>query len=205
MLRLIGIDPARSTTSAHTEEEIRILMKESHKSGLIDNTELTLVDNIFEFAETNAREIMIPRTEMNCLYMNLPFEENKAIALEEMHTRYPVCENDKDNIIGFVHIKDLLQGDGEGVREHPRHTAADHDRAGKMQISQLLKLMQKKKTQIAILIDEYGGTSGLGHAGGHHGGNRRAKFRTSSTRSGRTSSARTRRPTRSTGFCSSRK
>jgi len=160
LLRMIGIEPA-GETSAHTEEEIRILMKESHKSGLIDNTELTLVDNIFEFAETNAREIMIPRTEMVCLYMNLPFEENRRIALEEMHTRYPVCETDKDNIIGFIHIKDLLKGEDEGVRDlrailRPITTVPES-----MPISALLKLMQKKKTQIAILIDEYGGTSGL--------------------------------------------
>ncbi|UUZ86494.1 hemolysin family protein [Paenibacillus sp. P26] len=64
MLRKAGIEPANEHESAHTEEEIRVLVQESHKSGLIDNTELTLFDNIFEFTETNAREIMIPRTEM---------------------------------------------------------------------------------------------------------------------------------------------
>lgn len=159
LLRWIGIEPA-GETSAHTEEEIRILMKESHKSGYIDNTELTLVDNIFEFAETNAREIMIPRTEMVCLYMNLPFEENKRIALEEMHTRYPVCETDKDNIVGFIHIKDLIKSEGK-IRDlrsilRPILTVPES-----MPISSLLKLMQKNRSQIAILIDEYGGTSGL--------------------------------------------
>jgi len=159
MLRMVGIAPASEKESAHTEEEIRILMKESHKSGLIDNTELTLVDNIFEFTETTAREIMIPRTEMNVLYANLSFEENKRIALQEMHTRYPVCENDKDNIIGFVHIRDILRAEKPvSIRDilRPITTVPES-----MQISQLLKLMQKKKTQIAILIDEYGGTSGL--------------------------------------------
>ncbi len=161
MLKSVGIEPAAEHESAHTEEEIRILMKESHKSGLIDNTELTLVDNIFDFAETHAREIMIPRTEMTCLYSNLSFEENQAIALKEMHTRYPVCDNDKDNIIGFIHIKDLLKVTQQGLHDlrqimRPMTTVPDS-----MHISTLLKLMQKKKTQIAILIDEYGGTSGL--------------------------------------------
>lgn len=161
LLNRIGIEPASEHDSAHTEEEIRILMKESHKSGLIDNTELTLVDNIFEFSETHAREIMIPRTEMVCLYANLTFEENKAIALKEMLTRYPVCNGDKDNIIGFVHIKDMLKVSGmvgADLRQitRPMTTVPDS-----MQISSLLKLMQKKRTQIAILIDEYGGTSGL--------------------------------------------
>ncbi|WP_372631537.1 hemolysin family protein [Cohnella sp.] len=161
LLKPFGIDVKEDTSTAHTEEEIRILVQESHKSGLIDNTELTLMDNIFEFSETNAREIMIPRTEMSCLYGNLSFQENRAIALREMHTRYPVCEKDKDNIIGFVHIKDLLKVPDNAVIDirdllRPMTTVPES-----MPISALLKLMQKKKTQIAILIDEYGGTSGL--------------------------------------------
>ncbi len=161
ILKPFGIDINEDSNSAHTEEEIRILMKESHKSGLIDNTELTLVDNIFDFADTNAREIMIPRTEMICLYGNMSFAENKEIALREMHTRYPVCETDKDSIIGFVHIKDLLR-----VPDHANPDIRDLMRPitsvpESMPISALLKLMQKKKTQIAMLIDEYGGTAGL--------------------------------------------
>ena len=161
LLRPFGIDTREASHSAHTEEEIRILVKESHKSGLIDNTELTLVDNIFEFAETTAREIMIPRTEMICLYLNLSFKENKAIALREMRTRYPVCETDKDNIVGFVHIKDLLRVSEKAnpdIRELIRPIVSVPE---SMPISALLKLMQKRKTQIAILIDEYGGTAGL--------------------------------------------
>jgi CBS domain containing-hemolysin-like protein len=137
------------------------LVKESHKNGLIDKTELTLMDNIFEFAETNAREIMIPRTDMSCLYGNLSFEENKNIALREMHTRYPVCDKDKDNIIGFVHIKDLLKVSDSSILDirevmRPMTTVPES-----MPISTLLKLLQKRKSQIAILIDEYGGTSGM--------------------------------------------
>lgn len=161
LLRPFGINMADESNSAHTEEEIRILVKESHKSGLIDKTELTLMDNIFDFAETNAREIMIPRLEMMCLYGNLSFEENKKIALREMHTRYPVCDKDKDNIIGFVHIKDLLKATDNAVHDireimRPITTVPES-----MPISALLKLMQKRKSQIAILIDEYGGTAGL--------------------------------------------
>ncbi|WP_051620598.1 hemolysin family protein [Paenibacillus sp. UNC451MF] len=160
MLRKAGIEPTEEHHTVHTEEEIRVLMKESNKSGLIDNTELALVDNIFDFAETNAREIMIPRTEMICLYANLSYEENRKIAVTEMHTRYPVCDPDKDNIIGFVHIKDLLksnQSTGQILSIVRPITKVPES----MQISALLKLMQKKKHQMALLIDEYGGTSGL--------------------------------------------
>ncbi|GIP38471.1 membrane protein [Paenibacillus sp. J31TS4] len=159
MLRLSGIEPTDQHNAAHTEEEIRILMKESNKSGLIDNTELTLVDNIFEFTETTAREVMIPRTEMVCLNVHDSFEENREIALSEMHTRYPVCEGDKDNIIGFVHIKDLLKAEGSpDIRTMIRPITSIPE---SMSISTLLKLLQKKRSQMALLIDEYGGTSGL--------------------------------------------
>lgn len=160
LLRVFRVEPASEHDSAHTEEEIRILVKESHKSGLINNTELTLMDNIFEFSETHAREIMIPRTEMVCLYTEDGFEKNQQKAYREMHTRYPVCDPDKDHIIGFVHIKDLVKvtDDNPNIRDVIRPILSVPE---SMSISALMKLMQKTKMQIAILIDEYGGTAGL--------------------------------------------
>jgi len=160
LLRRFGVQPEEDHESAHTEEEIRILMQKSHKSGMINNTEFTLVDNIFEFAETNAREIMIPRTEMICLYAGRSYEENEDIAIREMRTRYPVCDPDKDNIIGYVHIKDFLQND---QRKHDLRSLIRPALSvpESMSLTSLLRLMQKKKTKLALLIDEYGGTSGL--------------------------------------------
>lgn len=160
MLRKSGIEPESEHDLVHTEEEIRLLVKESHKGGFIDNTELTLVDNVFEFTETVAREIMIPRTELACLYADRSFDENMEIATAEMRTRYPVCDPDKDNIIGFIHIKDILKSrDGlETIRSIVRPIMSIPE---SMPISTLLKLMQKKRTEVALLIDEYGGTSGL--------------------------------------------
>ncbi|SET29907.1 hemolysin family protein [Paenibacillus sp. NFR01] len=158
LLRVFRLSPTSELATAHTEEEIRIIMQESNKSGLIDNTELTLVDNIFEFADTMAREIMIPRTEMICLNVHLSPQENVEIAFEGMRTRYPVCDGDKDHILGFIHIKDLIK-DGEaafGKLIRPILTVPES-----IQISALLKVMQRAKTQIAVLIDEYGGTSGM--------------------------------------------
>ncbi len=158
ILRILHIAPESEQDSAHTEQEIRILMKESNKSGLINNTELALVDNIFGFAETTAREIMIPRTEMICLYKHVPREENLEIAYDGMRTRYPLCDGDKDNIIGFIHIKDLIRANDI---EYPNIVRPIITVPESIQISALLKLMQRSKSQIAILIDEYGGTSGL--------------------------------------------
>lgn len=158
LLRLFGISPVSGQDSLHTEEEIRVMMKESSESGLIDSTEMSLVDNIFEFAETTAREIMIPRTEMICLYSQNTLDENLSIALEGMRTRYPVCHLDKDHIIGFIHIKDLIRSNTQDYRDLLRPIMAVPE---SIQISELMKRMQRGKTQIAILIDEYGGTSGM--------------------------------------------
>ncbi len=159
LLRLFRMEPVSEyDDSAHTGDEIRILMKESNKSGLIDNTELALVDNIFDFTDTTAREIMIPRTEMICLYSNESREENLRIATESMRTRYPICAEDKDHIIGFIHIKDLLRANTLDTRTMIRPILAVPEST---QISDLLKRIQRSKTQIAILIDEYGGTSGM--------------------------------------------
>lgn len=162
VLKWIGLEPVSDSESAHTEEEIRILMEESHRQGFINQTELTLVDNIFDFAERHAREVMIPRTDMICLDIRKSYDENLDIALQEQKTRYPVCDSDKDNILGFIHIKDLLSPlalkEKTDLQNITRDVLAVPET---MQISSVLKLMQKNKAQIAIAIDEYGGTAGL--------------------------------------------
>lgn len=147
---------------AHTEEEIRILVNESHKSGLIDNTELMLVDNIFDFSETMAREIMVPRTDMVVLNMREPFEENVKLVQNGRFTRYPVVDGDKDHVVGSLHIKDmltgLLEGDQRGLEELMRPILTVPET---ISISRLLTMLQKQRGQLAIIIDEYGGTAGL--------------------------------------------
>lgn len=162
ILSLLGIQVANEHESAHTEEEIRILMEESQKQGYINKTELTFFGNIFDFAERNAREVMIPRTDMVCLYVQDSFAKNLDKALAEKLTRYPVCDPDKDNIIGFVHIKDILEavakGESPDFRDMVREITAIPE---SMPISDLLKLLQKNKAQMAIVVDEYGGTAGL--------------------------------------------
>jgi CBS domain containing-hemolysin-like protein len=162
ILQSFGIEPITEGEAAHTEGEIRILMEESHRQGFIDQTELTLMDNIFEFAERNAREVMIPRTDMICLFIQNSYEENLEIALAEHKTRYPVCDSDKDNILGFVHVKDLLSP--LAVAKKPIFKSIIREILAvpeSMQLSSVLKLMQKNRVQIAIVVDEYGGTAGL--------------------------------------------
>ncbi len=161
-VKQLGFQPDTAEDVAHTEDEIRILMEESHKHGYIDKTELRFVDNVFDFSERNVREIMIPRTDMICLYLEDDIQKNIETALNSSLTRYPICTDDKDNIIGFLHIKDLL-------RCLYSHQVPDLLKLARpvpfvpetMPISNLLKTMQKHKVQFAVVVDEFGGTSGI--------------------------------------------
>ncbi|MEC0231113.1 hemolysin family protein [Paenibacillus alba] len=160
-LSWVGVEPASEHEAAHTEEEIRILMDESVKSGHIDRDEMVLFDNIFEFSERIAREVMLPRTDMDCLFLELGFIENLRIVHETKHTRYPVATQDKDTIVGFVHIVDLLTADPDVEQEIKSFIRPILNVPESMEVSRVLKLMQKKHSQLAIVVDEYGGTAGL--------------------------------------------
>ncbi|MGN7470716.1 hemolysin family protein [Brevibacillus sp. SAFN-007a] len=162
LMKRFGLEAISEHEAAHTEEEIRILVNQSHQSGHIDQTELALVEHVFDFSETLAREAMIPRIDMVCLYSTNTFEENLEIIRTQRHTRFPVADEDKDNIIGFVHATDFyLAALQDGHVElntllRPVLTVPET-----MEISTVLRLMQKKRSQLAIVIDEYGGTAGL--------------------------------------------
>ena len=160
--RHLGYEMTGENEDAHTEEEIRLLMKESYRQGLINSTEADFVDNVFSFTELNAREIMVPRTDMICLYLDdTPAERIKTI-LEEQQTRYPVCYEDKDHIIGFIHVKDLLpplvRGETLNLRRYIRKALIVPE---SMDGSVLLRTMQAQGSQLAIVVDEYGGTAGI--------------------------------------------
>lgn len=158
----LGFEPAGEEEAAHTEDEIRILMEESHKHGYINKTELTFVDNVFDFSDRNVREIMIPRTDMVCLYIEDSSDENIKTALGQHMTRYPICREDKDHIIGFLHIKDLLRslyiGKKPDLLSFIRPVPFVPET---MLISDLLRTMQQHRVQLAIVVDEYGGTAGM--------------------------------------------
>ncbi len=160
--RRLGYDVKRENEDAHTEEEIRLLMKESFRQGLINSTEADFVDNVFSFTELNAREIMVPRTDMICLYLDDTSAERIKTILEEQQTRYPVCYEDKDHIIGFIHVKDLLppliRGERLNLRRYIRKALVVPE---SMDGSVLLRTMQEQGSQLAIVVDEYGGTAGM--------------------------------------------
>jgi len=161
ILKVFGVSQVDEADEAHTDEEIKLLVEDSYKHGLIDKTELALVDNIFDFTETTVKDIMIPRTDMACLFIEDSFEKIVAFTLNNPFTRYPICKASKDNIIGFIHIKDLYKQQVEGTHNIESAIRDVNFVPESMSISELLKLFKKQKSQIAIIIDEYGGTFGL--------------------------------------------
>lgn len=161
LVRLIGMKPAKEHEEAHSEEEIRIILSESYHSGKINQTEYGYVSRIFEFDERLAREIMVPRTDMVCLYADKSLEENIEIIKQEQYTRFPVVAGDKDHIVGTIHTKYFfLRSDDSNfnVKDliHPALTVPET-----MPVKKVLKMMQQEHEHLAILVDEYGGTAGM--------------------------------------------
>lgn len=162
LVRLFGLKPANDHEDAHSEEEIQIILSESYQSGKINNTEYGYVSRIFAFDEMLAKEIMVPRTDMMCLYTNNSVQDNLAIIRKEQYTRFPVASESKDNIVGMINTKQLFleyeAGKPFDFKKliHPVLSVSEVT-----PVKTLLKRMQQERVHIAILVDEYGGTSGL--------------------------------------------
>ena len=159
VVRLMGHDPA-DEHDVYTEEEIRLLIDESTENGLIDSEQNEFVDNIFDIADKDVEAIMTPRPDMVCLGLEDSLEENLRVVEEHKFTRFPVYRKDKDDIVGFVHIKDLYRLDEHATMADiriRRIVAAPES----MPVVKLLQLLKKEKTKIAIVVDEHGGTSGV--------------------------------------------
>lgn len=162
---LFGLKPASEHEVAHTEEELRLILSDSYESGEINQAEYKYVNNIFEFDNRIAKEIMVPRTEIIGFYLEDSVEEHMKVNQNERYTRYPIFGEDKDDIIGMVNVKDFFirymtedQKDLSSIRSYMRpiievmETTPIHD---------LLLQMQKKRIPMAVLYDEYGGTAGI--------------------------------------------
>jgi putative hemolysin len=149
--------------AAHSEEEIRILVEGSAEEGVLEEDERDMIHSIFEFTDTVARKVMVPRIDMTCLLAQTPIEEALTVILEEGYTRIPCYEETVDSIVGIVHAKDLLQPLAEGrlqapLREFMRDPSFVPE--GK-RLDELLREMRRERVQMAIVVDEYGGTAGL--------------------------------------------
>lgn len=161
---LFGLKPIKEHELAHSEEELRLILSESYKSGEINQSEYKYVNNIFEFDDRIAKEIMVPRTEIIAFDKSQGLKECLPIVTQENYTRYPVMDGEKDNIIGIVNMKEILTDYIKG--KNLNHTIEDYVRPviqviESIPIHDLLLKMQRERIHMAILFDEYGGTAGL--------------------------------------------
>lgn len=162
---LFGLKPVSEHEMAHSEEELRIILSESLKSGEINQSEYKYVNNIFEFDNRIAKEIMVPRTEIVSLDENATLSEVLDVIMYERYTRYPITGGDKDTILGLINVKEILT---DCIRKKCKEekTVVQYIKPvikviENIPIHDLLLKMQKDQTHMAILFDEYGGTAGL--------------------------------------------
>ena len=164
--KLFGLKAVSEHEGAHSEEELRLILSESYKSGEINQSEFDYVNNIFEFNDRVAREIMVPRKEIISVTKDDTIESFVQIVKTEKYTRYPVVlEDDKDQIVGLVNIKEILtdvaRETGVEKRTIESYVKPILQVLESTPIHSLLLRMQKDRIHMAILMDEYGGTAGL--------------------------------------------
>nr|HNH30733.1 hemolysin family protein [bacterium] len=163
MLRMVGIHPAGEHELSHSEEEIRMLIADGRKSGVIDATEYKLIENIFNFTETSVKEIMIPRMDVFALDIEKPVVENLKSAIDSGYTRIPVYRESIDTLIGILYVKDLFKIDRDTITTasfetilRPAYFAPES-----ISINRLMQDFLQQRFHMAIIIDEFGGTSGV--------------------------------------------
>ncbi|MCJ7842181.1 hemolysin family protein [Lederbergia sp. NSJ-179] len=165
IVKLFGFEHSSETEIAHSEEELRIILSESLKSGEINQSEYRYVNKIFEFDNRIAKEIMVPRVEVYTIEKSASIEEIIETIKHERFTRYPVIDGDKDSIIGVVNVKefltDCIHGDCHGDEPIMPYVKPIIRVIETIPIQSLLVKMQKERTHMAVLLDEYGGTAGI--------------------------------------------
>ncbi|MBE7065958.1 MAG: HlyC/CorC family transporter [Ruminococcaceae bacterium] len=159
VLRILGINPHEDEETA-TEEEIMLMVNEGQEKGLIGDEESEMISNIFEFDDKTALDIMTHRTEICSLKLNDSYLTVLNLATSERYSRFPVYDGNIDNIVGIIHIKDLLKVDEFGFKIEDIMRAPCFVPESQ-KIDDVLKTLQENSTHLAIVVDEYGGTSGL--------------------------------------------
>lgn len=161
-VRLIA-GPSGAKAPLVTEEELLLMVNVSEEEGLIDSGEREMIEGIFSFGDTLVREVMIPRMDIIALEAHATLDEALACMIDRGHSRIPVYEESIDQIVGILYIKDLLPVLREARRDvaiggllRPAYFVPDT-----MKVSQLLKDIQKRKSHLAVMVDEYGGVAGL--------------------------------------------
>ncbi|MBO5944848.1 MAG: HlyC/CorC family transporter [Clostridia bacterium] len=163
VLRVMGIDP-HADEEVVTEEEIRMMVDVGGEKGVIEDTQIEMINNIFEFDDIDVADIMTHRTDMVCVDEEEPLSEAVKLSIEKGFSRIPVYKEDPDNIIGIVYIKDFLKYVGASLPKtktvkdmmRPAYYVPETKRCG-----ELFTEMTEKRVQMAVVVDEYGGTAGI--------------------------------------------
>lgn len=163
LVGLFGLPPATENGEVYSEEEVRTILSSSYQSGEINASEMGYLKNVFDFDERVAKEVMVPRTEIACIYNDNTYEENLEVLKKEKFTRYPVAEGDKDQIIGVINTKEFFN---DFLNETPKEDFKGYIKpivhvAENTPVHEVLTKMQKEHSYMAIVVDEYGGTAGL--------------------------------------------
>lgn len=162
VVRLLGYNP-HADEETLTEEEIRMMVDVGGEKGVIEDVQKEMINNIFEFDDLDAGDIMTHRTDMTAVDANDPIMDVVKTAIESGYSRIPVFDDDPDNIIGIIYVKDLLRYIGTDL---PKHAMRKIMRTPmyvpeSKSCGDLFKEMTSKHTQMAVVVDEYGGTAGI--------------------------------------------
>jgi len=162
VLSLLGIRPATTGDVAHSQEELRLILASSEKAGTISEENREIIEGVFQFSKRTARQIMVPRTDVSVLSTTKSIAENLEIIRTTRHTRYPLCDGTLDKTVGLIHVKDLLlaqlRGPGRTLMELKRDALFVPENST---VEALLSQFIEHKTHMAVVLDEYGGASGI--------------------------------------------
>ena len=160
VLKMIHVDPNKKQ-DAITEDELRTIVEVSHEEGVIESEEKKMINNVFDFGDAVARDVMLPKVNMTFVDVDATYDELMEVFRSEKYTRYPVYEETTDNVIGVLNIKDIfLKGGEEGfsVRKYLRKPLYTYEFK---KVAELMREMRKAAISIVIVLDEYGSTVGL--------------------------------------------
>lgn len=160
LLAILHIDTSKKNSSI-TESELRTIVNVSHEEGIIETDERKMINNVFDFGDTEAKDVMVPRIDMAMADVNSSYEDIINLFQEQRYTRIPIYEGSSDNVIGIINMKDLLlynHKDPFNVRTFLRKAFYTFE---SKKLSELMSEMKKTSVNIIIVLDEYGVTVGL--------------------------------------------
>jgi CBS domain containing-hemolysin-like protein len=162
-IKTVGLRPASEDERAHTEEELRMIVARSQRGGVLTEAHASLLARALDFAGHTVRQIIVPRGEIVFLDVNRPYEEILKTARESGHSRYPLCDGDLDRVLGILHIKDLFvhMDETSGVADLRALAHAPLLIPETLPVERLLGRFQRERVHMAIVLDEYGGTTGM--------------------------------------------